>query len=336
MKKVLAVLGVIVALVILAVLFLVFVKKPAQRPAQELAIKATPQMVERGKYLVENVSACVDCHSETDHTKWSNPMKPGREGSGGECWTHEMNFPGTLCSKNLTADKATGLGGWSDGEIVRAIREGVDKNGNALFNLMPYDLFAHMSDNDAQAVVAYLRTLPAINNPIQDRQLDGPLPVIVKFMPHPLSGAVAEPDKANPAAYGQYLTTIAGCVFCHTPVDSHEMPLAGQEFSGGHHFKTHEGSEVVSANLTSDPSGITGRLTQDQFIAAFKAYDNEAGHSIGVDPKKNTVMPWVYFSGMSTSDLGAIYAYLKTVKPIHNVVEKFPHPANGTATTPAP
>jgi mono/diheme cytochrome c family protein len=331
MKKVLAVLGGIIVLAAAFLAFMLFVKKPAQRPALAVQVKSTPELVARGKYLVEHVSNCVDCHSQADHSKFGNPIVAGREGVGGECWTPTMHFPGTLCALNLTPDKDTGLGNWTDGEIIRAFREGVDKNGKALFNLMPYDLFASMSDHDAEAVVAYLRTLPAVRNEVPARKLDFPLPIIVKLMPKPLTGPVPEPDHANSVAYGKYLATIGGCHFCHTPADAHEQNLPGKDFAGGHHFWNPAGGEVVTPNLTSDPTGVTGRLSKAQFVALFKAYDNAESQNIAVDPKQNTVMPWLFLSGMTPEDLGAIYDYLRSVPPQKNVVQAFPRPAGATS-----
>jgi hypothetical protein len=77
----------------------------------------------------------------------------------------EMGLPGRITSKNLTSDAKTGLGSWTDGEILRAIREGVSKDGHALFPLMPYPNYRTMSDEDAYAIVAYLRTLKPVRNP---------------------------------------------------------------------------------------------------------------------------------------------------------------------------
>ena len=335
-KAILGVLGGLVVLIAAALSFLLFVKKPAQRPALAVQVHATPEVVARGKYLFEHVAGCATCHSETDATKFGSPEVAGREGVGGQCWTEAMHFPGSLCAKNITPDKATGIGSWTDGEIIRAIREGVDKDGKALFSLMPYDEFASMSDQDVQAVVAYIRTLPAVHNEVPARKLDFPLPIIVKMLPKPLTGPVAEPDPKNSVAYGKYLVTLGGCQFCHTPADAHETPLPGKDFAGGHVFYNSAGGKVVTANLSPDPTGISGRLTRDQFIDLFKAYDNAAGHSIAVNPKQNTVMPWTDFAGMTRDDLGAIYDYLKTQKPQHNVVQSFSRPTTATATKPAP
>ena len=84
------------------------------------------------------------------------------QGVGGIVWNEQIGFPGTLVASNITPDPDTGLGKWTDGEIIRAIREGVDRDGNALFPIMPYSHFRNMSEEDAQAIVAYLRSLPPL------------------------------------------------------------------------------------------------------------------------------------------------------------------------------
>src|SRR5207244_10808054 len=95
-------------------------KKPAQRPASTEKVDATPERVTRGKYLVEHVSACLDCHS--DHLlTYSLPVKPGTEGIGGYVFDKKVGFPGVVAAQNITSHPADGLGQWSDGEIIRAM-----------------------------------------------------------------------------------------------------------------------------------------------------------------------------------------------------------------------
>jgi mono/diheme cytochrome c family protein len=199
----------------------------------------------------------------------------------------------------------------------------VDKNGQALFAVMPYGNFRHLSDDDAQSMVAYLRTLPPVPGQKPARELKFPLPIIVKFMPQPLTGPVAAPDRAGTVAYGRYLVTAAGCETCHTPVDDQHQPLPGRAFSGGQQFLLEKGGSVVSANITPHETGLGGR-TRENFIAMFKAYTAPESRDVEVAPNKNTPMPWLMYSGMTEEDLGAIYEYLLMVTPVANRVEKFP------------
>jgi mono/diheme cytochrome c family protein len=326
MKTFFKVLGVaalaVVALVAIGVSYLAL-RKPAQRPASVDKVEATPQRIARGRYLVHNVSICLDCHSERTYA-YALPFKPGREGVGGFIWDKKIGFPGTVAAANLTPDRETGLGQWTDGEILRAMREGVDREGNALFPIMPYGHYRHMSDDDAQSIVAYLRTIAPQKYAEPKKALDVPLNFVEKFEPKPIEAPVPHPDRTDEVAYGKYLVTIAACGECHTPKDDKGSTLPGMEFAGGFEMHTPQ-FRVVTTNITPHPSTWMGTATRDQFIARFRAF---AGFTHETAPQadqgKNTLMPWIAYSGMTDEDLGAVYAYLKTVKPVDHKVNPFP------------
>lgn len=325
MKTFFKVLGVaalaVVAIAAIGVSYLAL-RKPAQRPAPVVKVEATPERVARGKYLVHHVSICFDCHSERTYA-YALPFKPGREGVGGFVWNEQIGFPGTLAAANLTPDPETGLGQWTDGEILRAMREGVDREGKALFPIMPYGHYRHMSDEDAQSIVAYLRTLAPQRYAEPEKSIDPPMNFIEKFVPQPLESPVPPPDRSNEVAYGQYLVTIAACGDCHTPKEKGK-PVPGMEFAGGFEMHTPE-FRVVTANITPHPSTYMGTATREQFIGRFRAF---AGYTTETAPQaekgKNTLMPWIAYSGMTDEDLGAVYAYLKTLAPVENKVDPFP------------
>lgn len=327
MKTFFKVVGVIVlavaALAAIGVSYLAL-RKPAQRPALAVKVDATPERVARGKYLVHHVTICTDCHSERSTSAYALPFKPGRVGVGGLVWDQRIGFPGVLAASNLTPDPETGLGKWTDGEILRAMREGVDRNGNALFPIMPYGHFKNLSDDDAKAIIAYLRTLTPQRYVKPQKSLNVPLNFIEKFIPQPLSAPITAPSPQDHLAYGKYLATIANCAECHTPRDSHDQPIPGMEFAGGWEMHTPE-FRVVTANITPHPSTFVGRATKEEFIGRFRAFANFTPETAPPAPKgKNTLMPWISYSGMSDEDLGAIYDYLKTVKPVENKVNVFP------------
>ncbi|HSY52030.1 MAG TPA: hypothetical protein VLC46_24720 [Thermoanaerobaculia bacterium] len=121
---------IVIALIAGAVTWLT-VRRPASRPPSAEKVEATPERLARGRYLVEHVSDCLGCHS--DHVlRFSIPVKPGSEGQGGYIFDKNIGFPGVVAAQNITPDAEFGLGQWSDGEIIRAAREGVDRNGDAL------------------------------------------------------------------------------------------------------------------------------------------------------------------------------------------------------------
>ncbi len=310
--------------------------KPSVRPASAEAVEKTPDQVARGEYLVEHVLFCMDCHSDRQDNRYGYPPKRDRLGGGGSlCWDEDMGLKGfKLCAPNITSDVETGIGGWTDGEVMRAIREGVNKHGTALFPVMPYTEYASLADDDVRAVVAYLRTLPPVNNKVPERILPGPLNIIVRFMPKPLDAPVPQPDRNDPVAYGKYLTTVGGCKSCHTPVDEQHRPLPGREFSGGQTFEHKVFGNVQSANITPHATGLANR-SQAEFISLFKAFADPEVQAMEVKHENNTVMPWLALSGMQEQDLVAVYAYLRTVPALENVVVKRPRPALPEAPAPA-
>lgn len=309
----------VVALAAIGVSWLAL-RKPAQRPATALKVAPDPQRIARGRYLVHHVTICFDCHSERTYA-YGLPFVEGKEGVGGFVWDQRIGFPGVLAASNLTPDPETGLGKWTDGEILRAMREGVDREGNALFPIMPYGHFRAMSDDDATAIIAYLRTLKPQRYEEPEKSLDVPLNFIEKFIPEPVAAPVPPPDRSNSVAYGKYLATIASCAECHTPKDEQGTPLPGQEFTGGWEMHTPQ-FRVVTANITPHPSTWMGKATKEEFIGRFKAFASYKPQP--AQPGRNTLMPWITYSGMSDEDLGAIYDYLKTVPQSGKRVEVFP------------
>jgi len=293
--------------------------RPALRPPSPERIEPTPERLERGRYLAVNVLSCFDCHTRRDWGRYGGPSV-GPMGAGGHCFTRDDGFPGTICSPNITPDRETGIGDWSDGEILRAMREGVDRDGNALYPRMPYLEYRALSDEDARSVVAFLRSIPPLRHAMPETRISFPASFFIKRLPQPLSGPVAPPNREDKIAYGRYLAEIAGCRSCHTPVDRRQQPIPELAFSGGHEFTGPFGT-VRASNLTPHETGM-GSRTREEFIGIFKAFSDVGGVAAPIDPHANTVMPWFALAGMSAADLGAIYDYLQTVPAVENRVEK--------------
>jgi Cytochrome C oxidase, cbb3-type, subunit III/Cytochrome c len=327
MRRLLKVIGVALAvLVVLAAAGIgwLAVRSPEMRPATAEVIERTPERIARGEYLANHVMECFGCHS--DHlTTFGMPIKPGTLGQGGFVFDEKFGVPGVVCAQNITPDKETGIGAWSDGEVVRATREGVTRDGRTLFPMMPYQSYRNMSDEDAKAIVAYLRTIPPIHHAVPQQKLQFPVNLLIKFEPKPVSGPVSASDDARDhLAYGKYLVQMAGCADCHTPRDAHGKPLPGMELAGGWEMLGPWG-RVVTSNLTPDSDTFIGTATRPQFIGRFRSFaDFDASNSPAAAPGQNTIMPWLAFSHMKDEDLGAIYDYLRTVKPIKHQVVAFP------------
>ncbi len=292
---------------------------PKSRPAPVMNITYTPELVAKGEYLVNEVLLCFDCHSSRDWTQYSGPAIPPL-GAGRPCIDENSKpvgvnfgmggFPGRLCIRNITMDEETGIGAWTDGEIARAIREGVGRDGESLFPIMPWFMYTEMTDEDVSAVIAYLRTIPPVKSFRPERKLDFPLNVLTRLYPEPLDGPIPAIDKSDTVTYGRYLTKIARCEFCHTPrVRRSVDPLPGRLMAGGVPFFM--GKDMhYSKNLTSHPSGL-GYWTKEMFIQRFRL----ATEPFPVKEENNSEMNWVEFSGMSDADLGAIWDYLMTLEP---------------------
>lgn len=315
-KKILLSLILLFVLVVSSLAGFVFLARPLARPPQSIKVIATPERLARGAYLA---NGCLDCHSRRDYTRYGGPAV-APFGAHGSCFDRGIGVPGVVCAPNLTSDPETGLGSWTDGEILRAMREGVARDGRPLFPLMPYPDFKTMADEDALAVIAYLRTLPPVSYKAPAPKLDFPLPLVIRFIPAPVEGVVGAPSRTDTQAYGKYLTTINGCFFCHTTNDSRMTPIPGREWAGDNEFRG-EWGVVRSANLSPDPTGL-GDKTRENFIGLFRAFGSVEGEL----PKgaQNTFMPWPAFNKMTDEDLGVIHDYLKMQKPVRNSVEKFP------------
>ena len=291
----------------------------------------TTECIARGKYIFENLADCGSCHSQRDFSRVGGPEVISGRGRGNMLSEVLKGLPGRVVAPNITPDPETGIGKWTDGEKIRAIREGIDRNGRALFPMMPYAEYRHMSDDDVQAVVAFLDSLPPVHNPLPVTELKFPVNVMIKFAPQP-AGTVPSPNRTDAMHYGEYLVTVGGCVGCHTPQDK-GTPLPGMQFAGGEKFVTTLGT-VLSANITPDLDTGIGKWNEDFFLKKFAEYREfaEQGPPPLSGPQAFTLMPWLSMSHLSSEDLKMIYAYLHSVKPVRHYVERHPEMPVKTAS----
>ena len=227
-----------------------------------------------------------------------------------------------MAPQNITPDKETGIGNWTDGEKIRAIREGISRDGTALFPMMGYERYRYMSDEDVYSLVAYLNTLAPVRNVVPRSKIDFPVSLLMKGAPQP-AGHVAQPYRSNRVHYGEYLVTLAGCVGCHTP-SKQGRALQGLTLAGGEAFRF-SGMVVVSANITPDPQTGIGRWSEQDFldrIYQYKEYVEKGSPVAG--PDSFTIMPWLNFAQLEPEDLKAIYAFLRTQPPVYHVVDSHP------------
>jgi hypothetical protein len=297
-----------------------YLRKPAMAPPAHVKVEITPARLARGKYLY-NLADCDGCHSQRDFSRYDGPVVESGRGRG-NVFPPDMGLPGVVAPRNITPDQETGIGRWTDGEKIRAIREGISRDGTTLFPMMGYERFRHMSDEDVYSLVAYLNTLTTVRNPVPRSKIVFPVSLLMKGAPQP-AGHVPEPDRTNRVKYGEYLVTMAGCMECHTPARQGK-PLPGMTLAGGQEFRF-PGVVVVSANITPDPQTGIGRWSEQNFldrIYQYKEYAEKGSPQVG--PESFTIMPWLNFAQLEPDDLKAIYAFLRTQQPIYHAVDSHP------------
>ncbi len=322
MKKIIKVLGILLLVIVLGIGGLIgyaLIALPDVGKAPDLKVEITPERVQRGDYLANAVASCMDCHSTRDWTKYSGPLVPGTLGKGGETFDQKFGFPGAYYSRNLTP---YGLSRYTDGELYRVITTGVTKEGRAMFPVMPYTHYGKMDPEDIYAIIAYLRTLPEIKNDVAESKSDFPMNIIINAIPKKQAPG-KRPAASDKLAHGAYLINAAGCNECHTK-DKKGQIIEELMYSGGREFKFPDGAIVRSSNITPDVNTGIGTWTEEMFINRFKAFGDSGYVAPGVPMGSfNTLMPWTMYGKMSREDLAAIYAYLKSLPPMANAVEKF-------------
>lgn len=297
-------------------------RKPAAAPPSSIRVPMTPERIARGKYLFEAVADCDGCHSERDFSRFGGPIVPSGRGKGFR-FPDAMGLPGSVVASNITPDPETGIGAWTDGEKIRAIREGVSRDGRALFPMMGYPRFRRMSDEDVESLVAFLNTLKPVRNSLTKTKLAFPVSVLVNSEPRPV-GSVPAPDRSNPVRYGEYMATLAGCVECHTPMVNGRPDMA-RLLAGGETFQFSPTLIAVSANISPDGETGIGAWSEQRFLDTFyryRAYAEKEPPKVG--PERFTVMPWLGLTRMKEDDLKAIFAYLRTFQPVRNAVAAHP------------
>ncbi len=326
MKRVFKVLGVLLLVVVLVLIgSVVYITQalPNIPLRTDVKVDTTPERLARGEYLANHVCACMDCHSTRDWNRFSGPLTPGTLGRGGERFDQTMNFPGVFFSRNLTP---TALKDWSDAEIYRAITSGVSKDGHPFFPVMPYTHYNKMDTEDIYSLIAYIRSLPPQDNVPPPSKAEFPVNIILHTIPEAAT-PTKRPHPSDGLAYGAYLVNAAGCEVCHTRTEKGKV--VGEPFAGGFEFRMPTGSVNRSANITPSTEGGIGKWTKQQFLDRFKQYSDSAYVAPAVDWSKHefqTVMPWTMYTGMTEQDLGAIYDYLRTVKPVDQFIERWTTP----------
>jgi mono/diheme cytochrome c family protein len=271
--------------------------------AWPLASSAQPN-VKRGRYLVEGIAACGNCH--TPKGPDGNSV-PGKHLAGG--FEIQEGF-GVAVTPNITPHRTTGIGAWSDGEIIRAIREGKGRDGRTLGPPMPYGFYRGLSDTDVKAMVSYLRSVPAVEHRPPKSRYTVPLPPSWG----PPAGVVRDVPKRDPVKYGAYLAgPVAHCLECHSPPGPGGAPDLTKLGAGGFVFRGPWGVSY-SANITPDAETGIGTWTESEIVASIHGARRGGGRVLPPMPVD------YYVRGISKADLKALVAFLRTLPPIRNAV----------------
>lgn len=295
MSRILKIIGTVVAVLLgIMAVFLAFVfirsnnifNKTYDTPEVTITVPTDEATIERGRYLANIVSVCIDCHGPD---------------FGGGVVVDDVAL-GIVIAPNLTTGE-NGLGAeLSNGDIARVLRYGVLPDGRSV-RVMPSDDYAYMSEADMGAVIAYVRSLPPVDSDLPETELKllgrillaiGQLPIMIAERID-FAAAHPEPEPGISLAYGTYLGNIAGCTGCHGPgLSGGPIPGAPPDWP-------------QAANLT--PSGVVGGWTEAQFIATLRT---------GVDPDGKQLvdeMPWRYYAQLTDDELKALWLFVHSVPP---------------------
>ncbi|RDS86173.1 c-type cytochrome [Dyella psychrodurans] len=312
-------LGLLVGIIVLvAILFsayaLLIVSHPGDEHAAQPQSAGTPSdfadkgAVARGEYLAR-AADCVACHT----------VPGGAAFAGGVAF--KLPF-GTIYSPNITADKDTGIGDWSDDDFVRAMHAGVDKDGRPLYPAFPYTSYTALSRDDILAIKAYLFSLPTVHSPARANDLSFPYNqrwTVSLWNALFLNKQRFQPEEGKPEAWnrGAYLATALGhCGECHTPrnaafaMNANEA-LAGEEQQG---WKAY--------NITSDKEHGVGQWS-DQELADYLSKGHAAGRGTASGPMSEVVANSLQY--LTPSDVSALVTYLRGVKPQSNGIAASPN-----------
>ncbi|MBY0337445.1 MAG: cytochrome c [Acetobacteraceae bacterium] len=258
-------------------------------------------LLERGRYLGEVVAACGACHDRFG--PGLRPI-PGMALAGGRVF-EERGF--RAVAPNITQDRETGIGAWTDAQIAAAIREGRRPDGSLIGPPMPVESYRGISDRDLAALVAWLRTVPPVRHAVPDRSTYA-FPLVAHGGP---VATVPEPPANDPVERGRYIAVnLAHCMDCHSAqlgegrADPNGRGARGLVIEG-------PWGAVQAANISPHPTEGIGRWTDAQILAAITGGVSANGRPLA-PPMAARGPVW---ARMEPADLRAILAYLRSLPP---------------------
>jgi len=254
---------------------------------------------ERGSYLVNSIGACGNCHARDSAANRTPDLAGGLEINDAQV--------GLIVMPNITPDPETGIGKWTDAEVVVGLRDGKRPDGSIIGPPMPIAVYRQMSDHDAEAIAVYLLSLKPTRNALARSQYKVPLP--------PNYGStithVDDPVTTDKVAYGSYLVSLGHCVRCHTPPGDGKPFNMSLAYSGGREFPSFgQIPASVSRNITPDPEQGIAKWSDDDIKRAITTAIRPDGTKLAGP------MPYDWYAKMTPGDLDAIVAFTRRIKPI--------------------
>ncbi|MCC6179087.1 MAG: cytochrome c [Chloroflexi bacterium] len=263
-----------------------------------------------GKYVFQ-LASCAGCHGQN--------LAGWREGAAlvspatapyGEMFAGPF---GRVPAANITPDKETGIGSWTDEQIANAVRNGHTPDGGQLMPMMPYPHYHFLSDGDVADLVAFLRTVPPVSNKVPARTLNGPVPPAPPLPPSPASAPT------EGVARGDYLVNaVVPCSDCHTPRTESGAPDRSKFLAGGA-VPREPGHFAIAPNITPDMQTGIGRWSEDDIAKFLQTGQTPRGGFVeGLMAEVIENHPWGGLNQLTDADAHAIAAYLKTIPAVNN------------------
>lgn len=289
------------------------------RPTTTNSIEASEERLERGSYLVNSVTGCPVCHTPRADLSWLNGERADMYLAGGSVFDMPTeNFK--ISIPNITPDPETGIGKWTDDQILRALRDGIHRDEDRLMlPPMPFYMYNTMSDEDARAIVAYLRSVPPVKNKVtRIAELPFMLGMVVKMggLHHEPVKDVKMPDRSDKKAYGKYLSRIGLCADCHSSTST--GPDEEDNLFGG--FDEPDPmpgfGKIYMRNLTPHKENGLGKYNKQQIIDALRSGKRLDGKAMA--PPMSLIIP--HLSTWTDDDLDALVTYIQSVPAIDREV----------------
>ncbi len=261
--------------------------------------------LERGAYLVEGIANCGNCHAPQE-ASGALPFTPL---SGGPAITSPVF---TVYPPNITPDRETGIGMWTEDQVVTALRDGHTPAGTMLRPPMPVPFYRSMSDDDAHAIAAYILSRPPVRHQSPPSQYKFAAPASYG----PPIGHVAAPPRSDPVAHGAYLASMGHCMLCHTPLAPNGQRDYARYLGAGGLVMDGAFGHIVTANITPDKETGIGAWSDADITRALTTGERPDGRRLA------SPMPIAYLARLTADDRAALVAWLRSLRPIANRVER--------------